>query len=453
MRIAYLCNRYPAISLTFILREVRALRKLGVQIDTFAIRRAIGGHLLSNADREEFASTYALLPPRPTTLLMAHLGAFAMHPLRYLSTFTLALTLRPRGVRGAVWQCFYFAESMMIWRECRRRGITHIHAQFANVATDVALLAAHFGAGRRGAWSWSFTLHGPVEFYDISQSRLPEKLRRAKFAICISDFARSQAMAFLDPGEWHKLHVVHCGVDPSVFHPADEPGRRVQSGGLRILNVGRLIPLKGQAELLRALAALREREVDATLTIVGDGPDRARLESLAAELKVTDLVKFAGAVGQDEIAGLYGAADVFCMSSFAEGIPVVLMEAMAMQVPVVATRIAGIPELVEHGVSGLIVSPGRADRLAQALAELALDPARRRAMGAAGRAKVGAEFDVRRSADALRTIFSEELGRPRSADRHARASAEVKSSGQPTRAHRAHRPPESEQQAAESALR
>jgi glycosyltransferase involved in cell wall biosynthesis len=424
MRIAYLCNRYPAISLTFILREVRALRELGVRVDTFAIRRAIGGHLRSTADREEFASTYAVLPPSPVALLRAHASAFALHPLRYLGTLALALRLRPRGLRGIVWQCFYFAESMVIWRECRRRGIHHIHAQFANVATDVALLASQFGGGRRGTWSWSFTLHGPVEFYDVSQSRLAEKLKRARFAICISDFARSQAMAFLDQREWSKLHVVHCGVDPAVFRPAEESPERPQPGGLRVLNVGRLIPLKGHAELLRAIATLRERGIGARLTLVGDGPDRARLESLAAELDVAEATTFTGAVGQDEIAELYRAADVFCTPSFAEGVPVVLMEAMAMQIPVVATRIAGIPELVEHEVSGLIVSPGRPDQLAAALEELALDPDRSRAFGAAGRAKVSAEFDVRRSAHALRAIFAAELG--------FTASAEgTKASGQP----------------------
>jgi glycosyltransferase involved in cell wall biosynthesis len=400
MRIAYLCNRYPAISLTFIRREVSALRGLGMTIDTFAIRRAFAGHLLSDADREEFSGTYAVLPPKPARLLMAHLAALARRPVRYASTLALALRLRPRGLRGALWQCFYFAEAIVIWRECRRRQISHVHAQFANVATDVALLAAHFA----GAWSWSFTLHGPVEFYDVTRSRLPEKLRRARFVVCISDFARSQAMAFLEEGEWHKLHVVHCGVDPTAFRPlaeATRPGSEV----LRILNVGRLIDLKGHSTLLGALALLHEREVRAELTIVGDGPARARLESLAARTGISGAVRFAGAVGEEGIAAFYQAADIFCLASFAEGVPVVLMEAMAMKLPVVATRIAGIPELVDHGTAGLIVSPGRPDQLAVALETLARDPLRRLAMGSAGRVKVTADFDVRRSASLLQGIF------------------------------------------------
>ena len=410
MRIAYLCNRYPAISLTFIQGEVRALRRLGMIVDTFAIRRAFRDHLLSDVDRQEFASTYAVLPPNVVDVVPTHLTAFLRHPVRYVSTLALALRLRPRGLRGAVWQCFYFAEAILIWRQCCQRGIRHIHAHFANVATDVALLATHFGGGEREDWSWSFTLHGPVEFFDVSQSRLPEKLRRAKFVVCISDFARSQAMAFLDQRQWNKLRVVHCGVDPSAFQPDGKAHMPAQTNSLHVLNVGRLIGLKGHALLLNALALLRDRGIDAKLTIVGDGPTRARLESLAASIGITDAVSFAGAVGQGEIAAFYRAADVFCTPSFAEGIPVVLMEAMAMHLPVVATRIAGIPELVHHGTTGLIVSPGRPDQLADALKRLALDPARRRVMGEEARAKVRAQFDIRRSARMLRDIFTAELG-------------------------------------------
>jgi colanic acid/amylovoran biosynthesis glycosyltransferase len=405
MRIAYLCNRYPAVSLTFILREVRALRQLGVDVQTFAIRRAFPEDLVSGADREEHARTYAVLPPDPGALVRAHLTAAVLHPLRYLGTLGLALRLRPRGLRGAVWQGFYFVEAIVIWRECRRRGISHIHAQFANVATDVALLASHFGGGRAGDWSWSFTLHGPVEFYDITQSRLPEKLRRARFVVCISDFARSQAMAFLGQEQWGKLHVVHCGVDPDVFRPVRHSNGAVSTREPHVLSVGRLIDLKGHALLLEAIAMARAEGVWARLTIVGDGSTRPALEARAAGLGLVDEVTFAGVVGQDEIAGFYADADIFCLASFAEGVPVVLMEAMAMEIAVIATRIAGIPELVEDGVSGLVVAPGRADRLAAALRTLADDPVLRRAMGKAGRAKVVAEFDVAKSGAQLRELF------------------------------------------------
>lgn len=421
MRIAYLCNRYPAISLTFVMREIKALRRLGMQIDTFSVRQALADNLLSEADRDEYASTYAIVPPKPVPLLAAHASAFARHPGRYLETLRLALRLRPPGLRGGLWQCFYFAEAIQLWSQCRKRGITHIHAQFANVATDVALLVTHFASTESQQWSWSFALHGPVEFYDISQSRLAEKLKRAKFVICISDFARSQAMAFLDHREWHKLHVVHCGVDTDEFDPATrlaDPSEPGPQAGMRVLNVGRLVGLKGHAALLRAFALLHERVPDALLTIVGDGALRADLEALARELELDQTVRFAGPVGQDEILDYYRAADVFCMSSFAEGLPVVLMEAMAMGMPVVTTRIAGIPELVEDD-SGVVVPAARPDLLADALEQLAHDRSKRQAMGIAGRAKVRSEFDIRDCAARLKKIFERELSEGASHDRAA----------------------------------
>jgi glycosyltransferase involved in cell wall biosynthesis len=421
MRVAYLCNRYPAISLTFILREVRMLRRLGVDVQTFAIRRAFPDHLLAPADREEYGRTFAVLPPDPRVLALSHLHAAARHPLRYLQTLLLALRLRPAGVRGGLWQCFYFAEAIVIWRECRRREITHIHAHFANVATDVALLATHFGGGSERGWSWSFTLHGPVEFYDVSQSRLAEKLRRARFVVCISDFARSQAMAFLDSDAWDKLTVVHCGIDPSEFYrPEHAPAA---SGVPHVLTVGRLIDLKGHAVLLDAIAASHAAGTPMRLTIVGEGPTRRALEARAARLGIAERVEFAGATGQDVIAQLYADAAIFCLASFAEGLPVVLMEAMATELPVVATTIAGIPELVEDGVSGLLVSPGRPDLLADALCALAGDPARCAAMGAAGREKVRAEFDVASSAAQLSQLFGSVASAPRRSGSPAAAPA------------------------------
>jgi glycosyltransferase involved in cell wall biosynthesis len=175
---------------------------------------------------------------------------------------------------------------------------------------------------------------------------------------------------------------------------------------LEILNVGRLARVKGQALLIRAIAELRDRGVDARATIVGEGPARAQLEREIRERAVQDFVTLRGAVGQDDIRSLYDSADVFCLPSFAEGVPVVLMEAMAMGRPVIATRIAGIPELVEHDVSGVLVAPGRVSSLVDALERLAGDQALRTRMGAAGRVKVQAEFDVRRSAALLQKLFA-----------------------------------------------
>lgn len=426
MRIAYLCNRYPAVSHTFIQREVEGLRQLGLSVDTFSIRRAHRADLLSDADVTADATTYAVLPPRPLDLLRAHSLAIVTRLPRYLATLLLALRLSPPGPRGMLWQFFYFGESMVIWHKCKRRGIAHIHAHFANVATDVALLATYFGTTRRCRWTWSFSLHGSAEFFEISRHRLGEKIRRALFVVCVSDFSRSQAMAFCEESEWEKLHLVHCGVDLAAFAPAPERDSDAPAGvgaAVEILSVGRLIGVKGQALMLDAFAALLRRGIDARLTLIGDGPKRAVLERRAAELGVDASVELAGAVAQDRVGGYYARSDIFCLSSFAEGLPVVLIEAMAMELPVVSTWITGIPELVEDGVSGLLVRPARADQLADALERLARDADLRRSMGRAGRARVAAEFASSDSAHQLREIFMASVT--------GSAAAEQRTSGDP----------------------
>lgn len=400
MRLAYICSRYPAISHVFILREVLALRRRGVEVDTFTVRRSGEDEFLTETDREENARTHAIVPASPVALLTAHAGALLRNPARYLATLGLAVRLRGRGPKSLLWQVFYFGEAGLMWRECRRRGIAHVHAHHANVASDVALLAAHLGGP---GWSWSFTMHGSTEFFDVREHRLPQKVELAEFVVCVSNHGRSQLMSLVDPVHWDKLHVVHCGIDLARFRPRD--GVR-PDGVPEILTVGRAVPVKGQALLVEAIAELGRRGLDAKLTIVGDGPQLPALRALAGRLGVADRVEFAGAVGQDEIPGFYERADVFALPSFAEGLPVVLIEALACGVPVVASRITGIPELVEEGVSGLLSTPGDGADLTRALEEILRAGAGRRAeMGGAGRAKVEAEFDLEQIAAELEGVF------------------------------------------------
>jgi glycosyltransferase involved in cell wall biosynthesis len=406
MRIAYVCNRYPAISNTFILREVQALRRRGAEVETITVRRPAREHILSAADRAEDAATSAILPLAPLAMLRAHAQALLRRPHRYLATLALAWRLRRPGLRGALWQLFYFAESVQIWDVCRRRGVCHLHAHFTHVASDDALLAA-----RLGGWTWSFTTHGGLEFFDLSRTLLAEKARRADVVVCVSDFGRSQVMAHVEEEHWNKLHVVRCGIEPALFTDRDAAalGGEAEADGarpLRVLSVARLVPLKGHAVLLDALAQLARDGVEVELTLVGDGPARASLEQRAERLGIAARVAFAGAVGQDEIATWYARADAFCLPSFAEGLPVVLMEAMAMGLAVVASRITGVPELVEDGTSGLLVTPGRADELSAALRRLAEQPALRARLGEHGRAAVLERHDVDREAATLAGIFA-----------------------------------------------
>jgi colanic acid/amylovoran biosynthesis glycosyltransferase len=409
LRIAYLCSVYPAVSHTFVLREVNALRRLGAEIITFSIRRSDPKQLLTDADRAAYESTNAILPPRWGRLLSTHLKIALRAPRAYLATFSLSQRGGSCGLMARIWRLFYFAEAVVLWSECNRRQIRHIHVHLANVAADVALLAAYLGSTVEPGdpWSWSFTMHGPTEFADVSHFRLSEKLRRARFVICISDFARSQLMALGDSSIWGRLDVVHCGIPIEQFtNSTDEDRRHAEP---TILCLGRLVPEKGQAILLQAVSLLARRGQEANVIVAGEGPSRPALERMAEELGISSRVAFLGAVGQDEIHDFYARAWVFCLPSFAEGIPVTLMEAMAMELPVVSTRIAGIPELIVDGRTGFLVAPGRPDELADVLQQLLTDPALRGEIGSRARETVIQEFNADTSAEQLHALFTERL--------------------------------------------
>lgn len=398
--VGYLVSLYPAISHTFVEREIQGLRGGGFSVDTVSLRRTPAAELLTEGDREAAAQTYVVLPPQPRRLIASHIAAIRRAPLRYVATLLAALRMSGGGVRNGLWQLFYFAEAALVLDVLHARGVRHVHAHFANAASMVALLTARLGGP---GWSWSFSMHGPTEFDDVTRFALAEKVRAARFVACIGDYCRSQLMKLVEPAQWDKLSIVRCGADLARYTVVDRSERA--AGPLRVLCVGRLVPDKGQRLLLDAVSSLRARGLDVRLTLVGDGVDRAMLEQRAEELGLADDVNFTGSVGQDQILALYAEADVFCLPSFAEGIPVVLMEAMATGLPVVTTEITGIPELVEDGASGILVPPGRADAIAAALERLA-DRATRERMGLHGRLRVEEEFDATAGAQAMQRLMS-----------------------------------------------
>jgi colanic acid/amylovoran biosynthesis glycosyltransferase len=403
--IAYITSYYPAVSHTFILREVRALRRRGVDIRTASVHRSDSG-LLSEADRDEFESTYALLPTSLTRVAKAHLRALLRHPRAFFSTLRLSLQHSRPGARGRLWQVFYFGEAVIAWDRWRRTGVRHVHSHFVSVSADIAMLASHLGKrSGEGPTGWSATVHGLIELRDVQWPRLAKKIGDADAIFCISDYTRSQLMAIVGEDQWAKLHVVRCGIEPAVYDRVGEPPK----GRPRVLCVGRLVPEKGQSVLLHAFARLAESGVDAELELVGSGPAENGLRRLAERLGLADRVIFAGAVGQDAISAHYEAASVFCLPSFYEGIPVVLMEALACRRPVIATAVAGVRELVRDGETGLLVSPGREDELADALQCLLDDPALRREMGEAGRRYVARSYDIDSSAELLSRLFGDVL--------------------------------------------
>jgi colanic acid/amylovoran biosynthesis glycosyltransferase len=408
--IAYLMSHYPAVSHAFVLREVEHLRRAGVELETLSIHRASSTDLLAEADRHAEATTHSVLPTSARRLIKAHLIAFVRSPPRYVRTLALALRTGAPGARERLWHLFYFAEAMLLLQHCQRAGIAHIHAQFADSATDVAMLVTEYRRGQRvnGAeCSWSLAVHGSVEFYNVGRYALAAKLDHARFAVAISDFGRSQLMGLTSRDRWRHIHVVRCGVEPTVYVPPTD--RSGSDRSAEILFVGRLLHGKGLPLLFDAIAELRRRDLDVRATIVGDGPARAELEAVARGLGLSAHVRFLGSVGQDDIRSHYARADLFCLPSFAEGIPVVAMEAMAMELPVVSTRIAGLAELIEDGRHGFLVAPGRVDELTDALERLVRAPAERKQMGRAARQKVSDDYDVARSAERMRAVFEEEL--------------------------------------------
>ncbi len=394
MTVGYLMNTYPLVSTTFIGREIAALERQGVEIRRYAIRPWTGS-LVDPGDRAEQARTEYLLADR-LRILRSLVREFVRAPVRFFQATALTIRLIRNARGGLVRHLAYLAEAAVLRGLVERDGITHIHAHFSTNATAVAMLARELGGP-----GYSFTVHGPDELLTPIENSTAEKVERARFVACISHFARSQVMLFSDQAHWDKLAIVHCGVIPARY------GRHHHGPyGKRILFIGRLAAVKGATLLLDAVAAVRASHPDLSLTIIGDGPDRARLEEQARALGLSDVTRFLGYQAQDAVADALEASDLLVLPSFAEGVPVVLMEAMASRLPVIASRVAGIPELVEDGVSGFVVPPGDLSTLTNRLTSLLADPALSMSVGEAGRAKVEAEFFVDSEAMKLATLFA-----------------------------------------------
>lgn len=404
MRIAYLVSQYPAASHTFIRREVTGLRARGFDVETFSIRPPTGVSKLADVDQREAQTTWYVLPASAARLARSHARALLKRPGSYVSTLRRALGHRVPGVRALLWAAFHFAESIDLAGEIERRGVDHLHNHFANSGANVGLLAAHFLR-----LNWSLTLHGTSEFDYPAGQLLAEKIEAARFVACVTHFGRAQAMRIVDPKHWHKFVIVRAGIERPPLPPRDGPLPGANGSAQRplVLCVARLSPEKGHAGLLQAFARLVAGGVDAQLELLGDGPDRSRIEEQIRVLGLAERVNLRGQVSEDQVLEALTRATVLVLASFMEGLPVTLMEALALGVPVVAPCVAGIPELVEHGVSGLTFPPGDWDRLAQLLRELLADPALQQRLAREGRRRVEAEYFVERSLEPLVGAFGQ----------------------------------------------
>ncbi len=399
MRIAYLTGQYPRATDTFIQREVAALRESGVYVQTFSIRKPPDNENVGPEQKAERERTAYILPPSLMNLIAVGARLKLGAPKRYFKALRLAMTVRQPGIKGFLYGLFYFIEAGIVADRMRRDGLTHLHNHFGDSSCTVAMLAAELGG-----FTFSFSLHGPGIFFEPYHWRLDEKLKRSLFVCNISHFCRSQAMIFCPPEKWYRLHIIHCGVDPELFNPVIHTGR-----GTRLLTVGRMASVKGIPVLLEAIKQLQDGHPDIKLTVVGDGPEREDFQRRASELGIAERVDFVGYQSQAQVRERLSETDVFVLPSFAEGVPVVLMEAMAAGVPVVTTRIAGVGELVDDGASGRLVPPGDKDCLADAINELLNDADKRNAFGQAGRAKVAAEFNIARESAWLRRVMTSAL--------------------------------------------
>ena len=402
IRLAYLVSRYPAVSHTFILREVLQLRAQGFEIHTASINppdRAAGA--MPEQERAEAEATFYVKQCGVAKVLAEHLGCLLGSPAQWLRGLVHALRLGGTDPKALLFHLFYFAEAVLLGRWMRRRNLAHLHVHFATPAATVGMLAS-----RTFGFTLSLTVHGPDEFYDVSAYRLGEKIAAASFVCCIGRYCRSQLMKLSPPSLWNKFEIAPLGVDPAEYTPRAEP---VDGDAFHLLCVGRLVPAKGQNVLVAAVRDLVQAGRNVRVSFAGDGPDRPQLEQFVREHGLGEQVKFHGALNQEQVRGLYRTANAFVLPSFAEGIPVALMEAMAMEIPCISTAITGIPELIESGREGLLVAPSDGEGLAQAIARLMDDAAFSRSLGEAGRRKVIAKYNLAPNVQNLAAIFSRRL--------------------------------------------
>ncbi len=361
-KIAYLINQYPKVSHSFIRREILALEAEGLEVARFAIR-ACEAELVDDGDRSELAKTQVVLGGSKVNLLIALLKVALTRPTSFLKTLALATKIGWRSERGLLLHLVYVAEACLLLQWFTRQKIDHVHAHFGTNSTTVAMFCQALGGP-----SYSFTVHGPEEFDKVQAIALPEKIQRAEFVVAISSFGRSQLYRWCAADLWSKIHVVPCGVDNDFLNSllASVPDNQ------QLVCVGRLCEQKGQLLLLEAARSLVDQGFTFNLLLVGDGPLRKEIESRIQQLNLQGVVHITGWASNDVVRKHILASRALVLPSFAEGLPVVIMEALALGRPVISTYIAGIPELVKPLGNGWLIPSGSVVELTQAMKEALL---------------------------------------------------------------------------------
>ena len=352
-----------------------ALERLGVRVDRFALR-GWDAQLVDPEDLAEQSETHYLLKGSVMTFVWACLACAVGSPVKFSRSLWAAIKLSRKAERSLFYHLIYLAEACKLLEELRRCGAQHLHVHFGTNAATVAMLMRALGGP-----TYSITVHGPEEFDKPLAISLREKISHSKFVVAVSSFGRSQLFRWVEHEEWNKIHVVHCGVEPA-FHSGDSvpvPNKP------RLVCVGRLCEQKGQLLLVEAAARLHHQGFDFELVLAGDGEMRSTIELLINQYGLNKKVIITGWISSAQVREEILSSRAMVLASFAEGLPVVLMEALSLRRPVISTYIAGIPELVVHGENGWLCAAGSVTELAQAIAEcLAADTNQLDAMGHAG---------------------------------------------------------------------
>lgn len=396
MRIAYFINQYPKVSHSFIRREILALERQGVEVQRIALR-GWDAELQDAEDASERARTRYVLQRGVKGLLVPAWQVLRAQPRRFFRALWLAMRLGLRADRAWPYHLVYLAEACQVLQWLQAGQANHVHAHFGTNSTEVVMLANVLGGP-----AYSFTVHGPEEFDKPQFLHMDEKVRRAAFVAAVSSYGRSQLFRWVAHDQWAKVKVVHCGLERS-FHEVAPVGVPTAP---RLVCVGRLCEQKGQLLLLEAARLLAARSITFELVLAGDGEMRGQIEALIARHGLQQQVRITGWIRSAQVREEILAARALVLPSFAEGLPVVIMEAMALRRPVLTTYVAGIPELVRPGENGWLFPAGAVDELAAAMADCLAQPAETlQRMGEAARQRVLQRHDIDTEAARLASYF------------------------------------------------
>jgi len=396
MRIAYFINQYPKVSHSFIRREILALERQGFEVQRVALR-GWDAELVDAEDVSERDKTAYVLRDGITGLAGPVLQVLRAGPRRFFSALWLALRMGWRADRSWPYHVVYLFEACRLLTWLQESGARHVHAHFGTNSTEVVMLANALGGP-----AYSFTVHGPEEFDKPQFIHLGEKVRRAAFVAAISAYGRSQLFRWVDHAHWSRVKVVHCGLE-QAFH--NVPAVAIPTAA-RLVCVGRLCEQKGQLLLLEAARILAAQDVKFELVLAGDGEMREQIEALIAQYGLQAQVRITGWISSEQVREEILAARALVLPSFAEGLPVVIMEAMALRRPVLTTYVAGIPELVRQGENGWLFPAGDVDELAATLAECLAQPLEvLQRMGEAAYQRVLERHDIDTEATKLAHLF------------------------------------------------